>query len=55
MDLTFMQTGTHFRVIITWMIISQFAYLVNESMVSLVLRQYMRGENGTESLSCLFE
>ena len=32
-----------------------------ESMVSLVLRQYMRGENGTESLmgcfflSCLFE
>ena len=22
----------------------------NESMVSLVLRQYMRGENGTESL-----
>ena len=33
----------------------------NESMVSLVLRQYMRGENGTESLvgcfflSCLFE
>ena len=28
---------------------------INESMVSLVLRQYMRGENGTESLSCLFE
>ena len=35
----------------------------NESMVSLVLRQYMRGENGTEFsggggggfLSCLFE
>ena len=33
----------------------------NESMVSLVLRQYMRGENGTESLVgffflyCLFE
>ena len=24
--------------------------LQNESMVSLVLRQYMRGENGTESL-----
>ena len=33
---------------------------INESMVSLVLRQYMRRENGTEFsgfffLSCLFE
>ena len=28
----------------------------NESMVSLVLRQYMRGENGTESLvGCFFQ
>ena len=26
----------------------------NESMVSLVLRQYMRGENGTESLVGFF-
>ena len=27
---------------------------INESMVSLVLRQYMRGENGTESLVGFF-
>ena len=27
---------------------------MNESMVSLVLRQYMRGENGTESLVGIF-
>ena len=27
---------------------------INESMVSLVLRQYMRGENGTESLMVFF-
>ena len=26
----------------------------NESMVSLVLRQYMRGENGTENLVVFF-
>ena len=29
-------------------------YTLNESMVSLVLRQYMRGENGTESLVGFF-
>ena len=29
-------------------------YYINESMVSLVLRQYMRGENGTESLVGFF-
>ena len=28
--------------------------LLNQSMVSLVLRQYMRGENGTESLVGFF-
>ena len=41
--------------------INKIHILLHESMVSLVLRQYMRGENGTESLvgcfflSCLFE
>ena len=29
-------------------------YYINESMVSLVLRQYMRGKNGTESLVVFF-